>query len=156
MCKNTCCFLGHRVINETKELRIKLFKIIENLIIEQNVATFLFGSKSRFNDLCLEIVTEIKEKYPNIKRVYVRAEFPIIDDDYKKYLLKFYEDTYFPEKLKGVGKAVYIKRNFEMINKSQICVVYYDIKNVPNNRKSGTKIAVEYAKKQGVKIINAF
>ena len=69
MLENTCCFFGHRTINETEELKSKLYEIIKKLIVDKNVDTFLFGSKSRFNGLCLETVTEIKEKYPHIKRV---------------------------------------------------------------------------------------
>ncbi len=55
---NTCCFIGHRTINETEELKTKLNDIIEKLIVESNVDTFLFGSKSQFNSLCLELVTK--------------------------------------------------------------------------------------------------
>ena len=149
MDKNTCCFFGHRTINETDELKLKLYELIEKLIVDENVDTFLFGSKSRFNSLCLEVVTEIKEKYPHIKRVYVRAEYPYISDDYKKYLLESYEDTYYPEHIIGAGRAAYIERNYEMINKSKFCVVYYDEQNAPTTRKSGTKIALDYAVKQG-------
>ena len=57
---------------------------------------FLFGSKSRFDDLCYEAVTELKKKYVHIQRIYVRAEFPYIDESYKSYLLKGYEETYYP------------------------------------------------------------
>lgn len=46
MCKKTCCFFGHRTINETEELKSKLTGILEKLIAEENVDTFLFGSKS--------------------------------------------------------------------------------------------------------------
>ena len=63
----TCCFVGHRKIDETKELKLKLKEIIEKMITENLVDTFLFGSKSRFNDLCYEIVTEIKGKSPYVK-----------------------------------------------------------------------------------------
>ena len=59
MQENTCCFFGHRTINETEELKTKLYEVVEKLIIENKVDTFLFGSKSRFNDLCLDIVTKI-------------------------------------------------------------------------------------------------
>ena len=76
--ENTCCFFGHRTINETEELKSKLIETIEKLIVEKQVDTFLFGSKSRFNSLCQETVTELKEKYPHIKRIYVRAEYPNI------------------------------------------------------------------------------
>ena len=113
----------------------------------------MFGSKSRFNDLCFEIVTALKEKHPHIQRIYVRAEFPVIDDDYKQYLLERYEDTYYPETIVGAGKSVYVERNCEMIKNSRFCVVYFDEKQLPKTRKSGTKIALEYAVKQGKHII---
>ena len=120
--------------------------------MDEKVDTFLFGSKSRFNSLCLELVTQIKEKYPHIKRVYVRAEYPYISDDYKNYLLESYEDTYFPEKLIGANKASYVERNYEMIDSSRFCIVYYDETYAPTICKSGTKIALNYAIKQGKKL----
>ncbi len=151
---NTCCFFGNRTINETEQLKSTLYKNIEKLIVDKEVDTFLFGSKSRFNELCVELMREIKQKYPHIKRVYVRAEYPYIDENYKSYLLENYEDTYYPEKIINSGRAVYVERNFEMIDKSHFCVVYYDEQNAPTKRKSGTKIALDYASKQGCQIIN--
>ena len=151
----TCCFFGHRKINETEKLKSKLIELIEKLITEKKVDTFLLGSKSRFNDLCYELVTEIKEKYPHIKRIYVRAEYPYINEDYKNYLLEMYEDTYFPEHIKHSGSAVYVERNCEMIDNSELCIVYYDEENAPTTRKSGTKTALDYAIKKGKEIINA-
>ena len=155
MKKNTCCFFGHKTINETKELKAKLIEIIEKLITDEKVDIFLFGSKSRFNSLCFEVVTEIKEKYPHIKRVYVRAEYPYISEHYKNYLLENYEDTYYPEKIINSGKASYVERNYEMIDNSRFCIVYYDEHDAPTTRKSGTKIALDYAIKQCKKIISA-
>ena len=151
--ENTCCFIGHRTINETEELKPKLIEIVEKLIVDENVDTFLFGSKSRFNSLCLELVTGIKEKHPHIKRIYVRAEYPDINEKYTNYLLEFYEDTYYPEKIIGAGKIAYVERNYEMINKSRFCIFYYDEQNAPTIRKSGTKIAFDYAVKQKKEII---
>ena len=148
----TCCFFGHRTINETEELKSKLKEIIEKLIVENSVDTFLFGSKSRFNSLCQETVTELKEKYPHIKLIYVRAEYPDINEQYTNYLLESYEDTYYPEHIRNSGKATYVERNYEMINKSHFCIVYYDEQNAPTTRKSGTKIALDYAIKKGKQI----
>ena len=105
-----CCFFGHRKINETTELINNLNSIIEDLIVNKNVENFLFGSKSDFNGSCYDVVTTLKEKYPYIKRIYVRAEFPYINDDYRDFLLELYEETYFPEKMIDAGKAVYIER----------------------------------------------
>ncbi len=162
----TCCFFGHRKMTETDELKSRLYNEIETLITYKKVHTFLFGSKSQFDDLCYKIVTELKEKYPHIKRIYVRAEFPYIDDSYKKYLLESYEDTYYPSKMIDAGKAAYEERNYEMINNSRYCICYYDENYMPPRRKnsrrdltdyqpkSGTGIAFDYARKKELNIIN--
>ena len=162
----TCCFFGHRKIKETDELKSKLYNEIETLITYKKVHTFLFGSKSQFDDLCYKIVTELKEKYQHIKRIYVRAEFPNIDASYKEYLLESYEDTYYPSKMIDAGKAAYVERNYEMIDNSRYCICYYDENYMPPRRKnsrrdlldyqpkSGTGIAFDYARKKELNIIN--
>lgn len=142
---NTCCFFGHRTINESEELKAKIYAAVEKLITAANVDTFLFGSKSQFDRFTYDVVTEIKEKYPHIKRIYVRAEFPIITEQYNAYLLSRYENTYYPEKILGSGRAAYIERNFEMIDKSNYCIVYYEGSGASARYKSGTKIALDYA-----------
>lgn len=114
----TCCFFGHRKISVSAKLKSKLYDMVEKMIAENAVDTFLFGSKSQFNELAYDVVSELKEKYSHIKRIYVRAEYPYIDDDYKSYLLEKYEDTYYPENMIGAGKASYVERNQEMIKNS--------------------------------------
>ena len=165
---HSCCFFGHRKITETDELKERLTEIIEDLILNKGVTTFLFGSKSEFDKLCLKTITGLKEKYPVIKRIYVRAEYPYISDEYKEHLLRFYDDTYYPDKVLGAGKAAYVERNFEMIDKSSFCVVYYDENYLPPRRKnsrrdltddqpkSGTHLAYEYAVKRCAEVINVF
>lgn len=154
MKRNTCCFFGHRAIDETEELKLKLLDLLEHLIAKEKVDTFLFGSKSSFDSLCLQLVSEKKEKYPHIKRIYVRAEYPYISARYKKYLLESYDNTYYPAKIINSGKAAYVERNYEMIDNSRFCVIYYDKENAPTTRKSGTKIALDYAIKRRKKIIS--
>ena len=163
-----CCFFGHRKIDKTLELIERLTREIEALIIEKAVSTFYFGSKSEFDDLCHKTVTELKEKYPHIKRVYVRSAFQHIPDWYEDSLLKHYEDTYFPEHMENAGRASYVERNQEMINKSFFCIIYYDENYAPPRRrnskrdltdyqpKSGTKVAYDYAIKKNCEIINMF
>lgn len=162
----TCCFFGHRKINETEDLKANLYGIIENLIVNEKVDTFFFGSKSEFDDLCHKTVTELKEKYPHIKRIYVRSAFQHIPDWYEDSLLKHYEGTYFPEHMENAGRASYVERNQEMINHSKYCVVYYDDNyHPPRHRigkrdlfdyqpRSGTKLTYEYAEGKNRSIIN--
>ena len=166
--EKTCCFFGHRKIDETEELKNNLCRIIENLITNEKVDTFLFGSKSQFDDLCHKVVTKLKEKYPNIKRIYVRSSYQYIPDWYEKSLLENNEGTYFPEYMENAGRASYVERNQEMINKSDFCIVYYDENYLPPRRKnsrrdlfdyqpkSGTAVAYDYAVKKKKEIVNVF
>ena len=78
-----------------------------------------------------------------------------------------FEETYFPLQAKNAGKAVYVKRNCEMIDKSDICVIYYRDNYLAPKRKnskrdlseyqpkSGTHIAYNYALKMKREIINS-
>lgn len=43
-----CCFIGHRKIEKTPELRDKLINTLRMLIAEKGVSKFLFGDKSCF------------------------------------------------------------------------------------------------------------
>ena len=151
----------HLVIDE-------LHTTIIDLIVNKGVYNFLFGSRSEFDDLCYEVVCELKKEYPHIRRIYVRAEYPYIDDDYKAYLLERYEDTYYPKHIENSGKSAYVERNLEMINNSEYCFLYYDENYIPPRTrkshsdltdyqpKSGTKIAYEYAVKKCQQVINVF
>lgn len=160
-----CCFFGHRKIVKTLELIHILTQITEDLIVKEKVNIFLFGCNSEFDDLCYDTVTSLMDKYPYIKRVYVRAKFPYISDEYKYHLSERFEDTYYPEKVFNSGKASYVMRNQDMIDHSDFCLFYYDENYMPprrNNRsssimyqpRSGTEIAFKYAVKKNKRIIN--
>ena len=120
------------------------------------LTVFLFGSKSRFDDLCLAMITKLKERYPFIKRVYVRSMYPEIEKFYEKYILDSYDESYMPKGVEKAGRAAYVERNQAMIDGSDFCVFYYDENYRPEKRKSGTRIAYEYAKKKGKKIYNVY
>lgn len=149
----TCCFIGHKIVKDPETIFNRLTVAIETQI-RNGVNVFLFGSRSRFNDLCYLTVSELKEKYPSIERVFVRAEYENIDESYTDYLLKSYEKTYFSESARGAGRLCYVKRNEEMIAKSDICIFYRDESVLP--RASGTDIAFRYALKKRKTVINVF
>ena len=162
------CFIGHRNIQKNEVLTFSLKQIIIDLI-NQGVTTFLFGNKSEFDALSWEIVTALKQTYPFIKRVYYRATNKFIDESYEKYLLEYYEETYFSPKLERAGKYSYVERNYIMIDNSTYCVFYYNANYVAPYRrqsenkmllrrggKSGTKIAYDYAIKRNKKVFNLY
>ena len=162
------CFIGHRTIKKTEAL-VSLLKETVEALIDKGVTAFLFGSMSEFDELSWEVVTKLKEKYPFIKRIYVRSGYPRIDKAYEEYLFELYEETYFPTSLENAGKYVYVERNYEMIDNSTYCVFYYNENytpplkqrfkynsSMPLRRTSGTKIAYEYAVKKKKTIINLY
>lgn len=178
----TCSFFGHRNFLPTEELKHKIKSVLEELIIKENVHSFLFGSKSDFDYVCCLIVTELKEKYTNVKRVSYtcKSEACILETEKEKWLsiyssvfnkevsfLCFDEEFNFKNKFTA-GRASYVERNQAMIDNSDFCVFYYNQNYKPQIRKSskrsnyyyqpksGTAIAYAYAVKKKKNIINLF
>lgn len=175
-----CSFFGHRKIETTEELTKKLKYTIEELIIKENVTTFLFGSRSEFNHLCHFIVTRLKEEYPGIKRIAYtcRSETCVLENERRKWediyplingrdaqVLAVEEECEHKTKYNS-GRASYVERNQAMVDDSNFCVFYYDENYQPQKRKhskqsigyyqpkSGTRLAYEYAKQKRKIVIN--
>ena len=150
-------FIGHRNVEKTQALRDKLMRVSEKLIVNEQADTFLFGSRSEFNNLCYEVVTELCKRYSYIRRIFVRAEYEYVNKDYMEYLLENYEDTFYPQSVHGAGVNSYIKRNQVMIDMCDALVAYFDENYIPQTKtKSGTKIALNYARKKNKRVINLF
>ena len=143
-----CSFLGHRSIVATTEVKTRLREIIKYLIEEQGIQYFLFGSASEFDELCLRTLSELKALYPKIVRVYVRANERYLTEERKQELLKIYDDTIMPPDVENAGRASYVKRNQAMIDASAYCIFYYNANYQLVSKKSGTKIAFDYAKQR--------
>ena len=178
----TCSFFGHRKINITEAREQKLKVIIEDLIINHNVTTFLFGSKSEFDSLCHSIVSELKQKYPIIKRVNYtsKSESSLLENEReewekilsklekRKIILLGYEEEFEHKTKYTSGRASYIERNYAMIDDSDYCIFYYDENYKPPLRKykksdvfeyqpnSGTSLSFKYAKQKRKNLINIF
>ncbi len=162
------CFIGHRTVENQEEL-LGLLKETVISLLAAGVTVFLFGSMSDFDRLSRQVVSELKKEYPAIRRVYVRAAFQHIGEDYERHLLESCEETYFPAKLERAGRSSYVERNYEMIDHADYCVFYYNKEYLPpekrarktellppKKRNSGTKIAYDYAVKKKKEIINLY
>lgn len=163
----TCCFIGHRKIHITMDLTDELRDVICRLI-KNGVSDFIFGDHSEFYSLCYNVVTELREEYPQIRRIKFRKDYYEIDDYTKQFISKGYEDCICPKGVEGAGRASYVKRNQSMIRKSEFCIFYYNEEYQPKQRKifkhteltyqlkSGTKLAFNYAKQLNKEVINLF
>lgn len=154
-------FIGHRNTLVTKDLRENLFNKLREHLETYPETQFLFGSRSNFDKTCLMTVSRLKEDFPLLQRIYVRAEYQNIDDFYEKYLLTMYDQSFFPPQLTKAGKAAYIERNRIMIDLCDILYTYCDpcyhvisAKNICSD--GGTKAAVAYALSKHKITVNFF
>ncbi len=163
----TCCFIGHRKIKDTPKLRERLQGILLDLA-ESGTVNFVFGDHSAFDSLCYEMVSKLKEKHPEIKRINFRKTYEDTDDYTMQFLIKGYEESICPKGVGNAGRASYVERNQAMIRESDVCIFYYDENYQPSRRKnsrrdlcdhqpkSGTAGAYFYAKSKNKTIINLF
>lgn len=161
-----CSFFGHRDTPQTEELKQKVRETVERLIVEEGVDTFLFGSRSKFDELCHIVVTELKEKYPNIQRIaylckHETACFAGAGTGLKQQIKELtgremyvpeYEDIKRSDRVNSAGRASYVERNYWMVDNSDCAVFNLDVSCQVKNRKSGTIIAYLYAHTIGITI----
>ena len=179
-----CSFFGHRDTPQTEELKEKIRETVERLIVEKGVDTFLFGTRSSFDELCHIVVTELKEKYSNIRRIAylckhesgclvgagMKMKQQIKKLTGKDVYVPEYEDIKKSDRVNSAGRASYIERNQFVIQDSDYCIFYFQMQSLlsekkfnkqkhNNKKKSGTKYAYEYAlqqknRKKIIEIIN--
>lgn len=177
-----CSFFGHRNVYANKELENSITILIEKLITEKNVTKFLFGSKSKFDSLCLKVVSDLKVKHPHIIRVGYNCKSECFTLEKNRELQEKLLNSATKQKLKilcvdeevdnpklwNAGKASYLERNQNMIDESDYCIFYYNENYKPQTRKkskksiseyqpnSGTALAYKYATRKRKNIINTY
>lgn len=182
MKEKAVCFIGHRNAKLDENQLQTLKNVIKDLIVDKNVQIFLFGSRSDFDCICHNIVTDLKEEYPYIqRRCYTCRHETCTLESEREHWEKLYSEWREREvHLLGVeeevehktkwtsGKASYVERNQAMIDDSDLCIFYYDENYKPEERKyskrcvctyqpnSGTHLAYKYAKQKKKEIINMF
>lgn len=152
---NSACFIGHRKINNTHELRKKIKDVLQDLI-KNGTVNFLFGDRSEFDSLCYEIVSELKDKHPEIVRIYFRKNYENAGEYTMQYLLCGFEEGICPKGIGNAGKASYIERNKAMIEESDICIFYYDENYIPPKIKKSHNDILDFQPKSGTAIAYAF
>lgn len=140
-----CSCFGHSEMEVTEELRTRLTIKLEDMIVNENFGIFYFGGFGAFDYLCWQVVTELKKKYPHIKRIFClfdpRHQRPskrpkwMNDENYEDFIyLDLSFDYYY--------SRIYF-RNVEMINQSDFVLFY-----VKFAQRSGAYKALQYAQKK--------
>ncbi len=153
MRKRTCYFTGHRQIppEEQTEISDRLRKTIIELY-RRGVCFYGAGGALGFDALASKVVLSLRDKCPGIKLILV---LPCLTQTRGWRP----EDIAEHERIKAqANKVVYTsqeyttgcmhKRNRHLVNNSSVCVCYL------TKDKGGTAYTVNYAKAQGLEVIN--
>lgn len=149
----TCCFTGHRALppEERGAIAYQLERTVI-MLIQAGIRFFGAGGARGFDTLAAQTILKLRRKYPHIKLILV---LPCLsqtqgwrDEDIKVYeSIKTAADkvTYTSEKY---TQGCMHKRNRHLVDHSSICVCYL------TEDRGGTAYTVNYAKKQGLTVIN--
>ncbi len=163
----SCSFFGHRDTTQTEELKEKIRETVERLIVEEGVDTFLFGSRSKFDELCHIVVTELQEIHPHIRRIAylckhetaclvgtgMELKQKIKDLTGRDVYVGEYEEIKKSDRVNSAGRACYVERNQIMITDSDYCIFFchcnQNSRGCRNDLNiSGVVLAFQYASKK--------
>ena len=151
MKEETCCFTGHREIEEADAPTIK--ERLEIAIREKIAAGYRYfgvGGALGFDTLAAKAVLSLKNEFPDIALILV---LPCRDQTkfWKKDDVAVYEDI-----LVRADKCVYTsenyfrgcmqKRNRHLVDESSACIAYL------RRESGGTAYTVKYAREAGVSV----
>lgn len=145
----TCCISGHRKID--KVLDHKMLRTVLETFIDNKVTTFLVGMAIGFDSFCFKLLEEIRKQ----RKIRIIACIPCEKQDlkwnifqkleYKRMLSKADEKLLISKEYTPFCMQ---KRNMFMVDNSNYLIIYL------KNENGGTKNTFDYAKKQGISIIN--
>ena len=153
MKEKTCCFTGHRDIKpaDQRDLEQRLENTISALI-QSGVCYFGAGGALGFDTMAAKAVLKLREVYPQVKLILV---LPCLSQTrgWSEADIKVYEEikakadkiTYTSQEY---TRGCMHKRNRHLVDHSSVCVAYL------TKETGGTAYTVDYAKKQGLRVIN--
>lgn len=151
--EKTCCFTGHREIPFLKSAAIqkRLKKTLEDLI-GKGYCYFGAGGALGFDTLAAQTVLELKSKYPQIRLILVLPCLSQADRWSDKDKAVYEDIKYRADKVVYTSQEYFSgcmhKRNRHLVDNSSVCICYLT-KNT-----GGTAYTVDYADRNGLKVIN--
>lgn len=149
----TCCFTGHRSLSPKawETLPMQLEQTLGSLI-QSGVKFFGAGGARGFDTLAAQTVIKLRETYPQIKLALV---LPCQNQTHGWSREEIYQYSWV---MSQADKVVYTsqeyfpgcmhKRNRYLVDNSGVCVCYL------SHTGGGTAYTVDYAKKQGLLVLN--
>ena len=153
------CFIGHRNVYKYGEIEKRLYNLIEEKIID-GYKCFTMGTRGEFDKLALSVCRQLRNFYKFIKIEVVITSFKTIESKIEHDEI-FGDEKFMPyndvQTVMYEIEEVHLKKqiivsNQQMIDTCDTLICYVDT----NRYVSGAKIAMKYALKKGLNIINLF
>lgn len=151
--EETCCFTGHRKIpeEEREQLARRLEATVEELI-RAGVRYFVAGGALGFDTLAAQTILKLRTQYSQVKLI-LALPCETQTRGWPEEDVRIYEEI-----KKAADKVRYTsveytrgcmhKRNRHLVDHSGVCVAYL------TESRGGTAYTVDYARKNGVPVIN--
>lgn len=151
--KMTCCFTGHRII-ESKDIPTVIHRLEKTIVscIDKGYQYFGTGGALGFDTIAANTVLRFRNEYPFIRLILVlpckqQSSGWDIDDieEYNRIMAEADKIVYTSQ---DYFRGCMHKRNRHLIDNSSLCICYL------LSDRGGTAYTVNYARKNGVQIIN--
>ena len=147
----TVSFFGHRNIELGSEIENRLDSLLHEIITQRDYVEFLIGRDGEFDLLVSSVIKQAVTKYDcgNTSLIlvlpYMKAEFR---DNEQSYLEYYDEVEICSESANAHPKAAIQLRNRVMVDHSDLVICYV------KHKSGGAYKTIQYAEKQGKRIIN--
>lgn len=149
----TCCFTGHRKLpcGQREHVLDRLKQTVSELA-EKGYRNFVTGGALGFDTLAAIAVLDEKKRYPHINLILMlpcmsqAALWSGKDRDLYDGIKRMADRITFVSK--DYFRGCMHERNRRLVDSSSLCICYM------TSDKGGTAYTVQYAKKQGLKVIN--
>ena len=140
-------FCGHSNVFIDEKEKSHLLYILEQILKINPICTFYLGGYGNFDQLCLEMLTRLKCKYPNLTTIFVT---PYIHKGYAKleFAKKRYDYTLYPPLEHVPLRYCISKRNMWMVDNAEMLIAYVKY------RMGGAYKMLNYAQSKHLNIIN--
>lgn len=149
----TCCFTGHRKIPQ--ELETELAKRLEATIeelIENGYRFFGAGGALGFDTMAAQTVIRLRGRYPQIRLILVLPcvtqadRWPERDQETYRGIMEQADKVVYVSQ--EYTRSCMFARNRHLVDCSSACICYLA------ESTGGTAYTVDYARKNGLKVIN--
>ncbi len=151
---NTCCFSGHRDISlTTYDVLVRRMEPLIECLVENGYKYFACGGALGFDTFAATFIVSLKRRGMDIKLVLIlpckdqTAKWGEYNKSVYNRLLEYADEIIYTADSYYTGCMQ--KRNRALIDASSVCICY-----LLSDRPSGTLQTVEYAKTQGVALVN--